>query len=91
MKEEFASYSSAGPKGAASYVLPGEGEAAVKDYNLNTIEAGDKVIIREELYGSDAVRVVRVNGRKNTVTVEVPLFGWMQKIEMDGMDVEKVY
>lgn len=89
LKEEFASYSNAGLQGTA-YIPSSMGEAAVKDYNLNTIEVGDRVIIRDDLYGADAVQVVRVNGKKGTVTVEVPLFGWMQKIEMDGMDVEKV-
>lgn len=90
LKDEFASYSNAGLKGTVAYVPSGTEEVTIKDYNLNTIEVDDKVIIRDELYGSAAVRVVKVNGKKNTVTVEVPLFGWMQKIEMDGMDVEKV-
>lgn len=62
----------------------------VRDYNLKTIEVGDFVIIREDLYGDEPVKVVDKNGKKNTVTVEVPLFGQPSKIEMSGMDVEKV-
>lgn len=89
LKEEFAGYSTVGFKGTAAYIPSAVGEAAVRDYNLNIIETGDMVYIREGLYGDDAVRVVRINGKKSTVTVEVPLFGWMQKIEMDGRDVKK--
>ncbi len=62
----------------------------VRDYNLKIIEIGDKVMIREELYGDESLIVVDINGRKNTVTIEVPLFGRTSRIEMSGMDVEKV-
>ncbi len=62
----------------------------VRDYNLINIEVGDKVIVREELYGDEPLTIIDINGKKNTVTVEVPLFGRMSKIEMSGMDVEKV-
>ena len=51
-------------------------ENVAKDYNLKTIEVGDKVIIRTGLYGEKPVKVLDINGKQN--------------VEMLRMDVEKV-
>lgn len=90
LKKELASYDNAENKKSAGYGASATGGSVVKDYSFNVIEAGDRGIVREELYGKNAVQVLKINGKKNTVTVEVPLFGWMQRIEMDGLDVVKV-
>lgn len=65
-------------------------ENIVKDYNLKPIEIGDQVVVRNELYGENMLKVLDINGKKNTITIEVEMFGRNQKIEMSGIDVEKV-
>ena len=96
LEEELYSYSNSGGDmnsgsiEAGSKVLWSEERHEVKDYNDALINVGDEVIINDELYGDKPLRVISINAKKNTVTVQAEMFGRSMKVEMDAGRVIRV-
>lgn len=55
------------------------------------IHPGEKVRMTEDIYGGREYDVISSNEQKQTVTIEVSMFGTMMKIEVPLADVELVY
>ena len=54
------------------------------------IHPGEKVKMTEDIYGGKEYEVISSNEQKQTVTIAVPMFGTMMKIEVPLTDVELV-